>query len=281
MTDLKFLKLGVIGSGYVGRAIIRAFTDYCEVRSYDTKPELSGDTLEDVCKSDLVFVCLPTPMDATNNGAADISIIEKVMGHIAEKGYVHPIYMIKSTVPIGTTERLAQTTGLRIIHSPEFLTAKASYVDFITPSRIILGGHSAWVDWAVTVFEKRFPGANILTMSSDESEAVKYICNCFLAMKVVFFGEMRQSLEPLGLDWDTVINGVMTDGRIGNSHFTVPSSDGKYGVSGACFPKDLNAFIQQIVSTGFDPKILKAVWEANIEARPELNWRRPHGNKTG
>ena len=103
------------------------------------------------------------------------------------------------------------------------------------------------------------------------------MCNCFFASKVSFVNEMKQMSNELGLDWDAVMDGFISDGRMGNSHFDAPGHDGKHGFGGKCFPKDLNAFIQFYKSKGINPTVLQAVWEKNLEVREEHDWLKIEG----
>lgn len=267
-------KIGIVGAGFVGGAIARGFALTADVKIYDKDPKRSPHSLEDVCKSEFIFLCLPTPMVHAEGGEADLSIIHSVcqqMKDIDIKGTL----IIKSTVPIGTTEKLRKKYDLRIIHNPEFLTARNADIDFITPARTILGGTRNLTCRVATLFADRFPGTNIFEMDSNESEAVKYIANCFFAVKVIYFNEVFLGLKKaFNLDWEKVMEGVLTDGRIGISHCDVPGHDGQYGFSGACFPKDICALISQLEEVNFDPKLLKAAWEQNKAIRPEMDWGR-------
>lgn len=267
-------KIGIIGGGFVGGAIARGFALTADVRIYDKDPKRSTHTFEEISETDFIFLCLPTPMVHVEGGRADLRIIVSVCSQL-EKANAKGIVIIKSTVPIGTTKQLNEDFKLNIIHNPEFLTARNADIDFITPARTILGGNSLLTAPVASLFSDRFPGNNILEMTSNESEAVKYIANCFFATKVMFFNEMYLGLrEAYGLDWDRVMDGVLTDGRIGISHCNVPGHDGKLGFGGACFPKDICALIAQLEDVGFDPKLLKAAWEQNKAIRPEMDWGR-------
>lgn len=230
-------KIGIVGAGFVGGAIARGFSLYADIKIYDNDKKRTVNSLEETCQSDFVFLCLPTPMERIDGGKADLSIIDSVCNQIKQIGS-DSLFIIKSTVPIGTTKRIHEQTGLNIIHNPEFLTARNANIDFITPSRTILGGQEELTKKASELFKYRFPGNNILLMSSDESEAVKYIANGFFAMKVLYFNEVFLGLKEYGLDWNRVMNGVLTDGRIGVSHYQVPGHDGKFGVGGVCVLPD-------------------------------------------
>ena len=186
------------------------------------------------------------------------------------------IFVIKSTVPIGTTDHLCETyKPLKIVHSPEFLTARSAAIDFITPSRNIVGGEE--VNGTLTIkklYEERFPGVTCHVMKSKESEFVKYFANSFFATKVSFFNEMFLLSDKLNLSWDKIVGGVMSDGRIGISHYQVPGHDGDFGFGGTCFPKDINAFIETFENEGIDPVMLKAVWNRNLSIRKNKDWEK-------
>jgi len=233
-------KIGIVGAGFVGGAIARGFALTADVKIYDKDPKISPHFFEDVCKSEFIFLCLPTPMTHVEGGEADLSIVRSVCKEL-EKYNTQAICIIKSTVPIGTTRKLNEEFDLKIIHNPEFLTARNADLDFITPSRIVLGGEVSFTSKVSKLFADRFPGANILCMSSYESEAVKYVANCFFAVKVTFFNEVFLGLQKVAtaqsgfsLNWDKVMKGVLTDGRIGVSHYEVPGHDGKLGFGGSC-----------------------------------------------
>ena len=228
--------IGIVGGGFVGGAIARGFALYADIKIYDKDPKRSVHSLDEVCKSAYLFLCLPTPMENIDGGKADLSILRSVCSELKERN-CRSICIIKSTVPIGTTDILEEESDfcLNFIHNPEFLTARNADIDFLTPSRIILGGSEFFTNKVSELYSDRFPGANILQMSSRESEAVKYVANCFFAIKVMYFNEVYLGLKKLGdIDWDTVMGGVLTDGRIGVSHHQVPGHDGSMGYGGSC-----------------------------------------------
>lgn len=238
-------KIGIVGGGFVGGAIAKGFALYADVKVYDKDPKRSAHSLDEVCESDYIFLCLPTPMEHIDGGKADLDILRSVCADL-QKRKCRAICMIKSTVPIGATESLEEDFGLNIIHNPEFLTARNADLDYITPSRIILGGREQLTSKVASLFTERFPGVNLLQMTSRESEAVKYVANCFFAVKVMYFVEAYLGLEKMGnIDWDTVMEGVLTDGRIGVSHHQVPGHDGKLGFSGLCVLPDAQVKLEK------------------------------------
>ena len=267
--------IGIVGGGFVGGSISRGFIEYVDsMRIYDINPKLSTHSFDEVVSSDFVFVCLPTPMTNVDGGDADLSIIEEFFDRVFSSTHSSKsIFIIKSTVPVGTTSRLCKKYKTdKILHSPEFLTARCALIDFITPARNIVGGiGSSSVDLK-QLYDYRFPGAETMIMTSDESEMVKYMANTFFTTKVLFFNEMRLLSDKIDLDWDRIMRGVLSDGRIGQSHHKVPGPDGHRGVGGACFSKDINALIKTFEKNDLDPKILKAVWEQNLHVRKDRDW---------
>lgn len=269
------MKVGVIGNGFVGSAVANGFNMY-DVKVFDKNPDLSTHTLKDVISQDFVFICVPTPMKDAMGTDCNLSIIESCFKDIEKIGS-KAILIIKSTVPIGTTSKLqSKHNGLNIIHSPEFLTAKFAKEDFLNADRHIIGytNNQSNGRKALNFFQKAFPNIPCLIMKSIESESVKYIANCFFATKVSFFNEIHLLIEKIGLDWDSIIKGVIGDRRIGRSHYQVPGHDGDKGFGGTCFPKDINALIATFEKNGIDPKVLKSVWSRNLDVRSDLDWAR-------
>jgi len=273
------VKIGVIGNGFVGGALVHGFTTYCDVKVYDADPKKSVNTLLSTLDSDFVFVCLPTPMVDAEGGEANLTIIENFFRDLNKYGSAikdGPVYVIKSTVPVGTTERIARENNMKnIVHYPEFLTARTADIDYICATRHVLGGVPGGDEKVVDLqelIETRFPGSRVITGTSTESEMIKYTSNCFFATKVMFFNEMKLLCDELNMEWDTVIEGVLSDGRIGQSHHQVPGHDGDHGFGGTCFPKDINAMISIMKKYNLNPMILQSVWEQNKNVRKNWDW---------
>jgi len=238
--------IGVVGGGVVGHATARSFMEWAEVRVYDRDPAKRTHTELVTLESDLVFVCLP------EGKVSDWFTGLNVFG-----GYQYRNFVIKSTVPIGTTRKVAGMGFKTVVHSPEFLTARCAVTDAQLPSRNVVGltGNGFNAPEYRDLLSRRFPGVPVLTMSSDESEAVKIIQNAFFAVKVAFFNEAEELCDKLGLDWETVHDAILADGRIAHSHTRVPGPDGRFGFGGACLPKDLNQFIKCSVDAGLFPLV--------------------------
>jgi UDPglucose 6-dehydrogenase len=275
--------VGVIGMGFVGGAVYRGFNLYNEIHGYDVDGKKSPSSWEDVLNCDFVFIAVPTPMTTIEGGECDPTYINRVLGQIAEDDYrKETVFVLKSTVPIGTTRRCVEEFGIEnLVHSPEFLTERTADADFITPARHIIGGMSEYAIQSLwMLYEYRFPGVKIHTMGPEEAEMVKYMANCFFATKIMFFNEMRMLTDKAGADWDRVMNGVLSDGRIGISHTDVPGHDGDMGFGGKCFPKDINALMGVMEGFGIDPVVLRAVWEQNKNVRKDWDWAKIDGAVT-
>lgn len=269
-------QIGVIGCGFVGKAVVKGFAQFADIKIYDVDEKKSTHTFEEVANSEFVFLCLPTPMISAEGGKANLSILDSCIKDIdsLENRNKDSIYIIKSTVPIGTTKRLSeQYKDMYFIHNPEFLTARSAIIDFICPARNIVGYENIFAGGKVRdLLVRRFPGTSCFIMTSEESETVKYVANCFFSTKVMFFNEMKLFIDKRGLSWDRIIEGVMADGRIGTSHYEVPGHDGELGFGGTCLPKDINSLIDIMEKSDIDPLVLKAVWEQNKRVRNNWDW---------
>ena len=271
--------LGLIGYGMVGQAIHAGFSTLCDFRIYDKNKTISLNTFEETIRdSDYIFICVPSPM-IKETGRCDTSIVEKTIGDAEFMAIgTGKIFIIKSTIPPGTTRKLIEKyRNLRIIFNPEFLTARTSRLDFINSSRIILGGNVYDCEEVEELYRKRFPSTPIFITNPTTAEMVKYSANCFFSVKVAFMNELYQICDKLGINYDDVKDMMVLDGRIGNSHLDVPGHDGKCGFSGLCFPKDINALIYLGKQLGIDPCVMESAWKKNLEVRPEKDWEKIKG----
>ena len=270
------MRIGIIGQGFVGSAIREGLKNFYEISTYDLDPEKSNSTHEDVClKSDIIFVCLPTPMRPT--GECDTRILESAIQKIEEEckkshAPANPILVIKSTVPPGTTARINANSSLDICFSPEFLTEANSFNDFKNQTRIIVGGPRPATGKIKQMFRKAFPEIPIIKTGSNTAETVKYFTNCFLATKVIFANEMYDICNTAGVDFDKVTEYALHDKRIGKSHLMVPGPDGDRGFGGHCFPKDLGALVYFAEERNVDPELLRSVLGKNDKLRKNRDW---------
>ena len=213
------------------------------------------------------------------DGSCDLSILDKLFEDISNKNLEfleERTFIIKSTVPIGTTKKLVEKYPLLwIVHNPEFLTARNAVSDLAEADRTVIGGDSlltgrvAKLYWGYVYYGEDH---NIIQCSSDESEAIKYFSNTFLAYKVAYFNKVYDVCEKLGMDYKNLRKGITTDPRIGESHTQVPGIDKDRGFGGTCFPKDLNSLIHQMDEIEVDSQMLKKVWDYNQEIRSVIDW---------
>jgi len=272
--------IGVIGNGFVGSAIVSGFSLHANVKVFDKDNRKTINTIEDtINSSDYVFVGVPTPMEHVDGGKIDLSIMDSVFEDISRiNKNDKTVFIIKSTVVPGTTRRYQEKyENLRIVFNPEFLTERSANLDFINTSRIILGGAQGDVDAVERLYRDRFPYTKIIKTDPTSAEFIKYMCNCFFATKISFMNEMYLMSEKLGTDWDNIMDGFISDGRIGNSHIEVPGHDGDLGFGGKCFPKDLNAFIEFFNENGVEPHVLQSVWQRNASVRTNIDWAQIDG----
>jgi len=274
---MKPATVGIVGNGFVGNALYQNLRDKVQCKVYDVDRNRSFNTLEEVVEQEFIFVCLPTPM--RKDGSCDLSILEKFFEDIEEMDLdilKERTFIIKSTVPIGTTKRLAEKHSLTwIVHNPEFLTARNAVHDFKVAQRTIIGGDSlltsrvAQLYWGYLHFGEDH---KIIQCSSDESEAIKYFSNTFLAYKVAYFNKVYDTCQKLGMDYKYVRDGITTDRRIGTSHTKVPGIDRDRGFGGTCFPKDLNSLILQMEKHDINADLLREVLKYNEEIRTIIDW---------
>ena len=288
------MKLGIIGNGFVGNAIAHAFVPFMEVKIYDKDPnKCSGEGFtQGLCgvvnDSDVVFVCVPTPM--RQDGTIDLSIVESVFEEIEtlrKPEIESPVFVLKSTVVPGTTRKLKEKhPTLPIVFNPEFLTERHARFDFLNQSRIILGFETDLDDGmdnltakkVKDLYNARFSASNFVVTNYETAEMIKYFNNLFFAVKVSFMNEMKLVADKLGtVNWEKAVRGFVSDGRVGDSHVQVPGPDGKRGFGGSCFPKDINAFMTFADSIGLDLSVLKGAWATNLTVRPEKDWEELKG----
>ncbi len=281
------MKVGIIGQGFVGSAIREGLKDYHQVLTYDIDESKCSNTHQEVCRqSDIIFVCIPTPM--RKSGECDTRLLEDVVKGIDTEARTdpnrnRPVLVLKSTIPPGTSTRVANTCSsvCPIVFSPEFLTEANSFDDFKNQTRIIIGGdpsvkckHAKKVK---SMFRKAFPSIPIVITKRETAEMTKYFINCFLATKVIFANEMYQICEAAKIDYDKICEYALYDQRIGNSHLTVPGPDGDFGFGGHCFPKDLSAMIHFGNSNGVTSDLLESVQDKNNYLRSDRDWEKMPG----
>lgn len=286
----KYNTIGVIGLGFVGTAVARGFESSVNVVTYDTQKECTEASMSDiVTKAEILFICVPTPMN--RDGTCNVDIVDSVLDEISKIQTSHRrICILKSTIPPGTTDRLALTyPNITVLFNPEFLTERNYINDFMSQENIVLGYSTALTndqDLSIAnydtkivsqIYARRFPDAEIYITGAKEAEMIKYIANTFLAMKVAYLNEIWQICNVAKIDYTKMTEILRNDTRLGHTHWHVPGPDGKFGFGGTCFPKDINALIKFSNISGQATPLLTAIWDKNLEMRPEKDWESDKG----
>lgn len=250
--------------------------------------------------SDVLFICVPTPMDEpdeTGFGKCNTSIVEEVIYEACDVATERKVFVIKSTVAPGTTSMIARELdnqhGVRF--NPEFLTEKNYLSDFMNQKNTIIG--------VPTECDRMQPSCNledtqklirvysefiinrphskernqefIKLMTSTEAEMVKYATNTYFASKVSFFNNLYETCVASGISFEVVKEQMLLDDRMGKSHTAVPGPDEQFGFGGTCFAKDINGFLHYASRLGLnlDNFIAATAWKANGHYRETEDWK--------
>lgn len=226
---------------------------------------------EAVEKSEIIFLCLPTP--PLSNGAPNLRYLWQVVEQIGDYFHSPKLLVIKSTVPIGTTQQigafLSEKTNcsLDIAFNPEFLREGSAIQDFLKPDRVIIGTSSNRAQQLLTAIYLPIVAEpdKLVFMDECSAEATKYAANVFLATKISFINEIANFCETKGVNVDLVSLGIGLDHRIG-PYFLQAG----IGYGGSCFPKDVAAMLAFGQEIGYNFKILEAVKTVNQHQRELL-----------
>ena len=299
------MKLAVIGSGYVGLTSGACFADMgnnviCvdnDSRKIDMlnrgeipifEPGLesmvkrnvaegrisfSTDIKKAVEESLILFIAVGTPPE--EDGSADLSHVLAAAGEIAEHMNDYKIIVDKSTVPVGTADRVkarirevleqrGSKLDFEVVSNPEFLKEGAAIEDFMRPDRVVIGTDSEQAAHAMRTLYAPFNRTHdrVIVMSIRSAEMTKYAANALLATKISFINEISRLCEAYGADVEEVRNGIGSDSRIGYK-FIYPG----VGYGGSCFPKDIKALIHMSSAVAYDSRILKAVEAVNQDQK--------------
>lgn len=255
-------KIGVIGCGFVGSAIIESLkVKGLEVGQYDKYKNGGIGTFEDVIVNDILFLCLPTPYKSDIN-EYDKSAIYSICGQLSDISY-SGLVVIKSTIEIGTMDYLMEQYPLKYIHNPEFLTARTATHDFHHQEHIVLGTmnnvRGEEIEMLQDFYKHFYPNTRISICKSNESETMKLFCNNFYAMKVQIMNEFYALCNEINVDYDKVTELMIHNKWINPMHTKVPGPDGKLSYGGYCFPKDTNALNELMKKHGTPNMVLDAV----------------------
>ncbi len=256
-------KIGVIGAGFVGNAIINAYqlADY-EVVVVD--PKYNNTTIKQLIKQDPLITFIAVPSPSNPDGSCDTSILESVVEQLHY--YQRPV-ISKVTAPPDVYKRISNKYS-NILYVPEFLTAANANQDYLDTKVVMIGGRpdkdENIMDIAVTWLKSGYPNLEGWCMGDIESVSlVKYTINTFLATKVTFLNQIYSLCQEAGINYEHVKNAIMSDERMGSSHFNVPGIDNQFGFGGACFPKDTKALLHYAKSLNVKLDVLESAVEAN------------------
>jgi len=293
------MDLSIIGSGYVGLVTGACFADVghnviCidndsrkvealqagKVPIYEPGLEevihrnvsahrlrFSGSIKEGVDNSQIVFIAVPTPQQP--NGDVDLSYIEKVAREIAGVLTSYRVIVDKSTVPVKTGEKVAESikrynrhgADFDVVSNPEFLREGCAVADLMKPDRIVIGAQNERaIDLMKKVYEPFM--APILVTDINSAELIKHAANSFLALKISYINAISAICEASGADVAKVADGIGMDRRIGRSFLHAG-----IGYGGSCFPKDIAAFITISEQLGVPFNLLKEVQRINASQK--------------
>jgi UDPglucose 6-dehydrogenase len=246
------MQVGIVGNGVVGSALAQVYKGKHTVKVYDQIPSRSPATLPEVLACDVVFICLPEA--ALEGWCATIPQAAR-----------YTSYVIKSTVPVGTTRMLRQRYNLEsVVHSPEFLTERTAAHDAAQPRVNIVGfPHGCGYNLVTKLYADTFPGVPVLMVTSDESETIKLAMNSFFAVKVAFWNEVAAWCKAKDISYPKVIAAIIAEGRVHPEHTRVPGPDGKCGFGGKCLPKDLQMLAMHMMAEVHPAHLLRAAMLRN------------------
>ena len=230
---------------------------------------------EGVAHGVLQLIAVGTPPD--EDGSADLKYVLAVASAIGEHMDEYKVVITKSTVPVGTAEKVgaAVVAALKkrnaelefdVVSNPEFLKEGAAIDDFMRPDRVVVGADNPRVVELLRALYEPFTRSRdkIIIMDVKSAELTKYAANAMLATKISFMNEMANLAERFGADIEKVRVGIGSDQRIGY-HFIYPG----LGYGGSCFPKDVQALVRSARSVNYEPRLLDSV-EAVNKAQKEL-----------
>ncbi|WP_026375708.1 UDP-glucose dehydrogenase family protein [Aestuariibacter salexigens] len=234
------------------------------------------DAKKGVTHGEVIFIAVGTPPD--EDGSADLKYVLAVASTIAEHMQSHKIVINKSTVPVGTADKVrskiadvlkeaGKSVTYDVVSNPEFLKEGAAVNDCMRPDRIILGTSSERSEKKLRELYAPFNRNHdkVIVMDIRSAELTKYAANCMLATKISFMNEMANLAERFGADIEHVRRGIGSDPRIGYQ-FIYPGC----GYGGSCFPKDVQALIRSANGVGYTPQILESVEAVNYRQKEKL-----------
>ncbi len=265
------MKVGIVGYGFVGKALCNGIKDEVDLCIIDPKRNTSIKDLKSF-NPDFIFICVPTPM--LNDGSQDISIVNNVITEINIFNK-NAVIVLKSTVLPSHVKSILEKSKSLILN-PEFLREASAEEDFINSSLILFGGDSDNCLKLSDFYKNHTKCKNknhTLVNDALSASLIKYTINSFLATKVIFFNELKNIFDNSKMNdtWENFTSALSLDSRIGDSHMQVPGPDGREGFGGPCFPKDTKALLKYSNEIGAEFRLLNEVINANNIIRSKYN----------
>jgi UDPglucose 6-dehydrogenase len=294
------MKIGVVGTGYVGlvaaacfaengNAVIGVDIDEAKIKALldgqipiyepglaeivvhnvaEGRLRFTTDISVAVRECDVLFIAVGTPQD--EDGSADLQYVLKVAEQIADAMNGPKIVVNKSTVPVGTAAKVRSAIEARtkhpvsVVSNPEFLKEGAAVDDFLKPDRVVIGTSDPAAEAVMKELYEPFvrTGKPILAMDNVSAELTKYASNAMLALRISFMNEIANLCDAAGADVEMVRKGMATDSRIGPA-FLFPG----LGYGGSCFPKDVKAIEHTAREHGSPMEIVAAVERVNARQK--------------
>ena len=229
------------------------------------------DVPKSIASAEVIFIAVGTPAD--EDGSADLRHVLDVADQIGRHMARETVIVNKSTVPVGTADKVAEAIGRNAVHTfhvcsnPEFLKEGAAVEDFMRPDRVVIGAASDHARSVMTELYAPFlrTGKPILFMDNPSAEMTKYAANAMLATRISFMNQIANLCERVGANVDLVRKGIGSDSRIGQA-FLFPGP----GFGGSCFPKDVKALARTARGEGSPMSVLEAVDDANERQKRRL-----------
>jgi UDPglucose 6-dehydrogenase len=245
--------------------------------NYDAgRVDFTTDAARGIAHGEVIFIAVGTPPD--EDGSADLKYVLAVAETIANHMASHKVVINKSTVPVGTADKVkakiahtlsdaGKSVTFDVVSNPEFLKEGAAVNDCMRPDRIILGTDSESAEKTLRELYSPFNRNHdkIIVMDIRSAELTKYAANCMLATKISFMNEMSNLAEVFGADIENVRRGIGSDPRIGYQ-FIYPGC----GYGGSCFPKDVQALARSATAAGYTARVLEAVEAVNYAQKEKL-----------
>ena len=267
------MKIGIVGLGFVGGAMVRSFEEKgANVHAkYDKFKDGGIGRICDLLECDILFSALPTVYNNKIKEYNKLPLYE-TCEYLSANNY-QGVFVVKSTIEPNTCDQLVSKYGLKILHNPEFLTARTAYHDFHNQTHIVLGKTALITDEEHRkigeFYQTYYPNAVISYCSATESESMKIFCNSFYSVKIQFFNELYLVCQKNGADYKTVVEMMLKNGWINPMHTDVPGPDGKLSYGGLCFPKDTNALNEFMKRNDIPHRVLDATIRERNEMRDD------------